>query len=95
MNKDEVLQKLRKNKTELQRKFPLKTLALFGSFARGEETNQSDVDVLVEFTKPVGIEFIDLIIELESILKRPVDLVTRKSLKSALKPFIEKDLIYV
>jgi predicted nucleotidyltransferase len=95
MDKEEVLQKLRKSKSELQRKFPLKTLALFGSYSRGEETSQSDVDVMVEFSRPVGIEFVDLVIELESILKCPVDLVTKKSIKATLKPFIEKDLIYV
>ncbi len=95
MNKEQVLLTLRMHKAELQKKFPVETLALFGSFARNEQTAESDVDVLVEFNKPVGIEFVDLLIELENILQKPVDLVTKKSLKYSLKPFVEKDLIYV
>ena len=95
MNREDVIQKLRANKTELLRKFPLKSLALFGSYARNEQTSESDIDMMVEFSQPVGIEFVDLVIELENIFQKPVDLVTKRSLKSSLKSFVEKDLIYV
>ena len=95
MDRDEVIRKLHDNKTALEKRFPLKTLALFGSYARNEQTSESDVDVMVEFSEPVGIELVDLVIELENILQKPVDLVTKRSLKSSLKPFVEKDLIYV
>jgi len=95
MDRDEVIRKLHDNKAALEKKFPLKTLALFGSYARNEQTSDSDIDVMVEFSEPVGIEFVDLLIELENIFQKPVDLVTKRSLKSSLKPLVEKDLIYV
>lgn len=95
MNRDEAIKILKEHKSQLQQKFPLKTIALFGSYARNEQTSNSDVDVLVEFSEPVGIEFVDLVIELENILQKPVDLVTRNGLKSKLKSFVEGDLIYV
>ena len=95
MNRDEAIKILKEHKSQLQQKFPLKTIALFGSYARNEQTSNSDVDVLVEFSEPVGIEFVDLVIELENIFQKPVDLVTRNGLKSKLKSFVEGDLIYV
>lgn len=95
MNRDQAIKILKEHKSELQQKFPLKTIALFGSYARNEQTNDSDIDVLVEFSEPVGIEFVDLVIELENIFQKPVDLVTRNGLKSELKSFVEGDLIYV
>ncbi|SEJ70044.1 hypothetical protein SAMN05216327_116162 [Dyadobacter sp. SG02] len=76
-------------------KYPLKSMALFGSIARDEATDQSDVDILVEFSEPVGFEFVDLAMELEEILHCKVDLVSKKGVKPEMLPFIEKDLIYV
>lgn len=95
MTRDELLQKLRDNKGRLKQKYPLKSLALFGSYSRNEQTAESDVDLLVEFNEPVGIEFIDLLLEIEAILDKPVDLVTKKSVSPRLKAYIEKDMIYV
>jgi uncharacterized protein len=95
MDKEELIKQLRDHKSELQRKFFVKSLAIFGSYARGEQTPESDIDLLVEFNKPVGIEFIDLIIYLEEFFKKPVDLVTKNGLKNSLRPYVEKDLIYV
>jgi predicted nucleotidyltransferase len=95
MTRDELLQKLRDNKGRLEQKYPLKSLALFGSYSRNEQTAESDVDLLVEFNEPVGIEFIDLLLEIEAILDKPVDLVTKKSVRPRLKAYIEKDMIYV
>jgi len=63
---------------------------------RDEHNKESDVDILVEFSKPVGFfKFIDLEDYLSNILKRKVDLVTNKSLKPAIKDQILKELIYV
>jgi len=70
-------------------------MALFGSYARNDANDASDVDILVEFSAPVGFEFIDLAMELEDILQTKVDLVSKKSLKAPLLPFIKKNLIYV
>jgi uncharacterized protein len=95
LTKEEILKRLREHKGELQQKFPVKDIALFGSYARGEQTPESDIDLLVEFSTPVGIEFVDLVLYLENFFQKPVDLVTKKGLKKVLQPYIEKDLIYV
>jgi predicted nucleotidyltransferase len=71
-------------------------LALFGSLARGDQHSGSDFDFLVEFTVPITFDlFFDLKHFLEDHLGGPVDLVTFESLKPALKPYVEKDLIDV
>jgi uncharacterized protein len=66
---------------------------VFGSFARGEDTPQSDVDILVSLKHPVGLlKFFALNDELENVLKRKVDLVTKNSLNTHVKPFALKDI---
>lgn len=70
-------------------------MALFGSYATGTATEASDVDILVEFNRPVGFEFIDLSIELEILLQKPVDLVTRQAIKPRLLPYVTRQLHYV
>jgi uncharacterized protein len=95
MTREEVLATLRKHKPELQKKYPIASLELFGSYARNEQTPESDMDFLVEFKEPVGIEFVDLLIELESILGVEVDLISKRTLRPSLKPYVEPDLINV
>ena len=75
---------------ELQDRYPIKSLGIFGSVARGDASENSDVDVLVEFYEPVGMEFIDLVFDLEELLGRKVDLVSKKGLKPRMLPFVEK-----
>jgi len=87
---------LKTNKKELEAKFGLKRIGVFGSFARGEQRKKSDVDILVEFHEIVGIfEFIDVKLHLEKLLGRKVDLVTKKALKPYIKDRILKEVIYV
>jgi uncharacterized protein len=95
MTREEVLETLRKHKPELQKKYPIASLELFGSYARNEQTPTSDMDFLVEFKEPVGIEFVDLLIELEAILGVEVDLISKKTLRPSLKSYVEPDLIIV
>ncbi|MBE9465812.1 nucleotidyltransferase family protein [Dyadobacter subterraneus] len=90
-----ILQTLQKNKSHFFKKYPLKSMALFGSYARNEAEEKSDVDIMVEFLSPVGFEFVDLAIELENILHQKVDLVSKKGIKPDMLLYIEKDLIYV
>ena len=66
--------------------------AVFGSFARGEATDESDVDLLVRFSKPKGIEFIGIGLELEDALGKRVDLVTEKSLHRLIRESVLEDL---
>lgn len=95
MDAEHIKTLLKANKERLFVDYPLASLALFGSYADGTATENSDVDILVEFKQPVGFEFIDLSIELESLLQKPVDLVTRKAIKPALMPYVTQQLFYV
>ena len=83
---------LKAHKDTLSASYHVQDIGVFGSFARGEETGKSDVDILVEFSEPVGWEFVDLKEYLEEILGRPVDLVTKKALKRQLKDKILEEV---
>ncbi len=92
---DNLLPKLRMAKSALETKYHIKSLALFGSIARSEDSPESDVDLLVDFTEPIGIEFVYLANDLEKLLHRKVDLVSRGGIKEYYFKEIEKDLIYL
>ncbi len=79
----------------LVKKYSIKGLALFGSYSRNEASETSDIDLLVDFEKPIGIRFIDLADELELLLHKKVDLVSRKAVKPGYFKAIEQELIYV
>jgi hypothetical protein len=83
------------NKEVLFHKYPIKELGIFGSVARKEENADSDIDILVEFSEPVGWEIIDLASELEELLGYKVDLVSKKAVRANLMPFVLKDIVYV
>ncbi len=94
MNRNEILQILKNGQPELQ-KFGVKSIALFGSFAVDAATEDSDIDLLVEFDRAIGLfEFVRLKTYLEQILKRSVDLTTPDALKSQLREQILKEAIY-
>ncbi len=85
MDREQVLNILRQNRVEIDA-FGVKSLALFGSVARGEARTESDVDLLVEFNRPVGLfGLIALQERLEELLGCPVDLGTPDSLKSSIR----------
>ena len=88
---------LRKHKEELRERFGVRSIAIFGSYARGEETELSDVDILVEFEGPIGWEIIGLRDYLEELLGLPVDLITKNAVMSrkGLWEHIKEDLVYV
>ncbi|WP_373514981.1 nucleotidyltransferase family protein [Persicitalea sp.] len=91
----QILEKLSMSRSTLAERYPIKRLALFGSYARDEASADSDIDVLVEFSRPVGFQFFDLALELESLLGHSVDLVSRNGIKPAYYAAIESDLIDV
>jgi len=87
---------LARHKPEIQRRFKVKEIAIFGSYVRGQQKYQSDVDVLVEFSEPVGLfEFMDLEEYLQSLFGVRVDLVSRKALKPAIGERILKEVVYL
>ena len=82
---------LKENRTELESRFHVKRIGIFGSYARSEETDSSDVDILVELSQPIGLNLVDLIYFLEEKIGERVDLVTVKSLRSE---FEVKEVVY-
>jgi len=80
---------------ELEEKFKVKSIAIFGSYARGEQTPQSDIDIIVEFKEPVGMLFIHLADFLEEILEVKVDLLTPDAIKKNRIKYIKEELLYV
>ncbi len=91
----DITKKLKDHKSKLKVKYGLNNIAIFGSFSRGHENRDSDLDILVEFERPIGIEFIDLADELEQILNVKVDLVSKNGIKPDYYQNIKIDLIYV
>jgi uncharacterized protein len=86
---------LAQHKSELAQKYPLRQLGIFGSYARKDKTARSDIDLLVEFDGPIGLEFVSLAEELESLLGVKVDLVSANAIKPKMFKIIKKDLVYV
>lgn len=90
-----IKQILAQLKPELQTKYFVNTIGLFGSVVRTDFTEISDVDIIVDFTKPVGVEFIDLADYLESKICKKVDLVSKNGVKQKYFHQIESEIIYV
>jgi len=96
VKQDVVLQTLKPKNAELESKFGVKSLLLFGSVARNEATATSDVDLLVEFNRPVGYFGLFALQDyLEKLLGCPVDLGTPNSLKPYIKERVMGELIRV
>jgi predicted nucleotidyltransferase len=86
---------LQLHKRELFDKYPIKSMALFGSYSRGEETENSDVDILVEVNGVMGFKFLHLNYDIEKILNKKVDLISKRGVNDAYMKEIEQELIYV
>jgi uncharacterized protein len=93
--REEILASMGAAKAELQERFRVRSLALFGSYARNQQTEKSDVDILVEVDPSIGLGFVTLADELESRLQERVDLVSSRAVKPNRRRLIEPDLIYV
>jgi hypothetical protein len=94
--KDEILAVLRASLPELRRHWPLESLSLFGSVARGDASAASDLDILVEFTQPVTLSaFLALERQLSELAGRNVDLVSRSSLKPFIGEHVMREAVLV
>jgi predicted nucleotidyltransferase len=93
--REQILETLRQAAPDLEREYGITRLALFGSFARGEATEASDVDVLVEVDPSIGLRFVDLAERIEALLAMPTDVVSRRALTPRHWMEIEKDLLDV
>ncbi len=92
---EEIQSTLKQLKPELMSKYGVSSLGLFGSIVRDDFTDKSDIDIVVTFSKPIGIDFIDLADELEEKLNRKVDLVSRNGIKPRYLEVIEPEILYV
>ena len=91
-----VIEQLKQHREQLLAGLPVAHLFVFGSIARGEGTDTSDVDIIVEFSEPATFRpFMELKDRLELLLGMRVDLVTRNALRSSMRAQIEKELIQV
>lgn len=95
LSKSEIENKLRNLKPILSDKYSVIRIGYFGSYSRNEQTEKSDIDILVEFAKPIGWAFFDLQEMLENELKIKVDLVSNKAIKEQLKETILHQVKYV
>ena len=93
--REEILSLLVQNKSELENRFKVRRLAIFGSYARGDQRADSDVDILVDIDPSVGLEFVTLAEQIEQLLGLPIELVSRRAIKPNKLKYIEQDLIYV
>jgi len=94
--KEEILKILKDELPYLREKFNVKSIGLFGSYARDEQRDRSDVDILVEFSKPIGFfKFMELEEYLSKKLGVKVDLVTPDALKPMIKPQVMREIVYV
>ncbi len=94
-NQEFILAKLRESKGDLISRYPISKIALFGSFARGDFHDKSDVDILVELNGKIGTRFFQIARELEELLQKKVDLVSQRGIKQDYFRQIKEDLIYV
>ena len=96
MNLEEIEKILAEHKEELYQKYKIKEIGIFGSFVRGEEDKESDVDIVVEFEEVPGlIKFIEIEEYLSKLLGRKVDLVRKPAIREELKDKILKEVVYV
>lgn len=92
----EIKNLLSKHRKELEAKYKVKNIGVFGSFVRGEQKKKSDIDILVEFKETVDFfEFLDLEEHLERLIGIKVDLVTKRALKPLIKDKILNEVVYV
>ncbi len=95
VTKNEIILKLKELKPLLYKDYSVKEIGLFGSFSDETFTEESDIDLLVEFERPIGWKFFSLEIYLEKIFNRKIDLVTKNALKDQIKESILKQVNYV
>ena len=88
----EILKKL---KPILKKEFKVSRIGIFGSVVRNEQSGSSDIDIIVEFSEPIGLRFIELAEFLEKKLGRKVDLVSSEGISPYIKPYIEKEVLYI
>lgn len=96
LRRDEVLETLREHRATLAERFGVTSISLFGSVARDQAKDSSDIDVLVEFESPPGWQnYFGAQVFLEDVLGCPVDMMTLSEVRREVRPYVERDAINV
>lgn len=98
MNKNEILNYLQKQQPYFYANFGISFVGLFGSFSRGDETKDSDIDILYKIEKDQKLsmfKYLKITSQLEDFFHKKIDLVRVDTLKPKVKKYIDRDLIYV
>ena len=97
--RDQVIEKIKKQYPYLAKEFAVKRIGLFGSVARQTDNPESDIDIVVEFSKPVGLKFMSFVEYIEKLFGKRVDVLTKDGIKNirveTVSSEIEKNIIYV
>ena len=92
LTKEKVIETIEKERPHLAAEFNVKKIGLFGSFARGRQTSKSDIDIIVEFSKPIGFKFLEFCDYLEKKLGKKVDVLTPAGIRAIRLKHIAKDI---
>jgi len=99
LTREEIIRKLQKELPFLKKKYSIKKIGIFGSYASGKQDKGSDIDIIVEFEKPIGLAFMDLADYLEALFKKRVDILTPDGIRSIrvdeIAQSIKESVIYV
>jgi len=91
MTKEKIKEIIREHK-EILKKYKVKSVALFGSYVRNEQKEDSDIDLLVEFEEDTYHNFINLIFSLEELLRKEITVVTKEDLSPYIQPYVLKEI---
>lgn len=98
-SRDIIIEKLKKELPTLKKNFGIKKIGLFGSAAKGLDNIESDIDIFVDFEKPIGLQFMDFAEYIEKLLGKRVDILTTEGIKSIrikeVATDIKRNIIYV
>lgn len=93
LTKEQVVELLREQSAYLASEFGIRKIGLFGSFAKGQPSDKSDIDIVVEFERPIGLRFIDLVEYLERLFGRKVDILTPAGVQGIRRKTVTKSII--
>jgi len=89
-----AIETIKKHKAEIKKRYDAKKIGVFGSYARREQKETSDIDLLVEFEKPTFDNFMDLLFFLEELFGKDVDLITTRGISPYIGPEIRKEVVW-
>ena len=99
LSQQEIINQLQKEYSYLQKKYSVKKIGIFGSYSKGNPTENSDIDLIVEFEQPIGFQFMELVAYLENLFGKKVDVLTPTGLQqirlNSVNQNISQNIIYV